>query len=825
MKNLFVPKFAFLVCVFLFAYGLPAYAGQRAEEAIARQGDDELAPVRAIREEIRKRLAEPIKGGLDIDLIMEGPDFIGTQPRRVRWDSDGSRLWFEWKRWDEEEPGTYEYDLNGGGLRRLGKDEAEEVPSPGAVWDRDRNRAIWSVRSDIRLYDGEEKKSHTLISGLRGARPLGFTPDGTTALLMLGGNLVAVEIKGADGVPIVRQLTDIRSGRPPRKEPKTEGQRWLKQQQLELFDVLNRRDRKAAERKERAESLSPAPLYLEGWKVDRIVPSPDLAFAAVFERRDAPSDRVADVPDYVTISGYTEDIPTRTKVGDDLASRRVGIIEIASGRVGWADFGLGKREITAWRGEWSPDGDRLLVALRAMDNKDFWLAVLEPQTEEVAEGEPEKGTGSRSATKDVDALVLRATLLAHDHDDAWINGAVMRSFGWFPDGAAAWFVSERSGKMHLYTVPADGGEVRALTQGDFIVSSPRLTPDRSKFVFSATIPGPFESQTYLLALDGGRPRPITEGMGRADAVLSPDGRRLAIVASNGDVPWELYVKEIGGPGIGTKVTDSPSPAFKSYRWIKPKIIRFTAEDGASIPARLYLPERPDPDRPAVIFVHGAGYMHNVHNWWSSYSREYCFHHLLMERGYTVLDIDYRGSAGYGRDWRTAIYRHMGGKDLSDQVDGARYLVAEHGIDPERIGLYGGSYGGFITLMALFTAGDHFAAGAALRPVTDWAAYSQWYTGSILNTPAEDPEAYYRSSPIYFAEGLEDPLLICHGVVDTNVHFQDTVRLAQRLIELRKRNWEVAIYPVENHGFREPSSWADEYSRILKLFEENLKGTR
>jgi dipeptidyl aminopeptidase/acylaminoacyl peptidase len=224
----------------------------------------------------------------------------------------------------------------------------------------------------------------------------------------------------------------------------------------------------------------------------------------------------------------------------------------------------------------------------------------------------------------------------------------------------------------------------------------------------------------------------------------------------------------------------------------------------------------------VIFVHGAGYLQNAHRYWSSYYREYMFHHLLASRGYVVLDVDYRGSAGYGRDWRTAIYRHMGGADLNDIVDGAKYLVKEHGVDANRIGVYGGSYGGFITLMGMFTTPDVFAAGAALRPVTDWAHYNHGYTSAILNVPQTDLEAYKKSSPIYFAEGLKGALLICHGVVDTNVHFSDSVRLAQRLIELRKENWELAMYPVENHGFEEETSWADEYTRIFKLFERELK---
>jgi dipeptidyl aminopeptidase/acylaminoacyl peptidase len=165
---------------------------------------------------------------------------------------------------------------------------------------------------------------------------------------------------------------------------------------------------------------------------------------------------------------------------------------------------------------------------------------------------------------------------------------------------------------------------------------------------------------------------------------------------------------------------------------------------------------------------------------------------------------------------------MGGKDLTDHVDAAQYLSSQLGVNPKKIGIYGGSYGGFITLMGLFTTPDVFAAGAALRPVTDWAQYNHGYTSNILNEPFTDSIAYRKSSPFYYAEGLKNPLLICHGMIDVNVHYQDAVKLAQRLIELRKENWELASYPMEDHGFVEPTSWMDEYKRILKLFERWLK---
>jgi dipeptidyl aminopeptidase/acylaminoacyl peptidase len=300
---------------------------------------------------------------------------------------------------------------------------------------------------------------------------------------------------------------------------------------------------------------------------------------------------------------------------------------------------------------------------------------------------------------------------------------------------------------------------------------------------------------------------------------------MALVHDVSNRPPELFVADARKAMEMTQVTTSPTAEWSSFPWIKPEIIRFRAEDGTMVPARIYRPRDMGAraNGAGVVFVHGAGYLHNVHDYWSSYSREYMFNHFLAANGYTVLDVDYRGSAGYGRDWRTAIYRWMGGKDLSDQVDGVKYLVANEGVDAKRVGLYGGSYGGFITLMGLFTAGETFKSGAALRSVTDWAHYNHGYTSDILNLPQNDEEAYRKSSPIYFAENFrpDQHLLMLHGMVDTNVHFSDIVRLSQRLIELGKENWELAVYPVEDHAFVEPSSWTDEYRRIFELFERTL----
>jgi dipeptidyl aminopeptidase/acylaminoacyl peptidase len=372
-------------------------------------------------------------------------------------------------------------------------------------------------------------------------------------------------------------------------------------------------------------------------------------------------------------------------------------------------------------------------------------------------------------------------------------------------------------------VDVKSGKKKAYTAGNYEVLDARLSNDKKYFYLSTNQAEPSQHQYYRLPLTVSKAEKITDMVGGNEVTLSPDEKTIAILYSYTTKPWELYLQQNKPGAKAIQITNkAESEEYKSYSWRDPEIFTFAARDGAMVHARIYKPAKPAAEKPAVIFVHGAGYLQNVDKWWSYYFRETMFNNLLADHGYYVMDIDYRGSAGYGRDWRTAIYRHMGGKDLTDNVDGANYLVKKFGVDPKRIGIYGGSYGGFITLMAMFTTPDIFAAGSGQRSVTDWANYNNGYISNILNKPYEDSIAYKRSSPIYFVNGLKGHLLMCHGMLDQNVHFQDIVKVTQRLIELGKDNWELAPYPMEDHDFEDASSWTDEYKRIFNLFEEVLK---
>ncbi|MBL4698169.1 MAG: S9 family peptidase, partial [Phycisphaerales bacterium] len=271
-------------------------------------------------------------------------------------------------------------------------------------------------------------------------------------------------------------------------------------------------------------------------------------------------------------------------------------------------------------------------------------------------------------------------------------------------------------------------------------------------------------------------------------------------------------------------THTITDKFLSLDFQTPQIIAVpSTHTQQPIYTRLYLPDATKftGPRPLVVFSHGAGYLQHANYEWSYYSREHMYHTILTNLGFIVIAPDFRASSGYGRDWRTAIYRNMGYPELEDFKDTIDYVVANHNADPENVGIYGGSYGGFMTLMAMFLEPETYKAGAALRSVTDWRHYNHGYTSNILNTPDIDPEAYDRSSPINHAEGLQGHLLMLHGLQDNNVVAQDIIRLSQRLIELEKQSWELALAPIEPHGYHEPSSWLDQIRRIHKLFTSEL----
>ncbi|MDP9076700.1 MAG: prolyl oligopeptidase family serine peptidase [Bacteroidota bacterium] len=777
-------------------------------------------------------------GPLSIEKIMRDPKWIGVAPSNIRWSDDSKKIYFNWNPENADRDQLFAITPSNIKPEKVSIEEQKALIPEYGEWNKKRTIKLFEKNGDIWLSDLKTGKIQQLTNTVDRESSATFSGDESKVIFQRGENLYSLKINGGELV----QLTNFTHGASATPAPAAgrrgggarrgasdvatgnDQERWLKAEQLELFDIIKVKDKDrkldSAERKN-FEVKKLKEIAVDDKSVGSVAVSPDGRYITYRLAKYPEGVKSAIVPDYVTASGFTEDIPNRTKVGGPQTTYESFIFDtqkdttykiVTSAIPGIKDLpdyvkdypkelerrtkANLDRQVEIRGPFWSEDGKNAVVEVSAQDNKDKWIMKLDPATGALA-------------------------LMDREHNDAWVGGPGQGNVG-FTDNTHFYFESEASGYAHIYLLDVTTGAKKQLTTGKYEVQTLQLSNDKKTFYFTANVEHPGIKHFYRIPVSGGEPVKITSMKGGNEVTLSPDEKWVAIRYSYSNKPWELYVQPNKPGAKAEQVTNSTTEEFKSYAWREPQVITFKNRYGSDVYARLYVPEKQDPAKPAVVFVHGAGYLQNVHYWWSSYFREYMFNNMLADNGYTVLDIDYSGSAGYGRDWRTAIYRHMGGKDLTDQEDGVKMLVDKYGVNPKHVGLYGGSYGGFITLMAMFTEPETWAAGGAIRSVTDWAHYNHGYTDEILNEPYNDEKSYRLSSPIYFANGLKGNLLMLHGMVDQNVNYQDIIRLSQRLIELHKENWELASYPVEDHGFVQPSSWTDEYKRIFKLFETTLK---
>ncbi len=767
------------------------------------------------------------KSDLTIDQIMQAEKFVGYSPTNIFWSDDSKTIYFDWNPKLKPIRSLYKYVI---GNKKVTLVTASEEMSLNQSYDEDvsndKSKKVFIKNGDIYLHNYTTNRTKNLITTFNEQESnVSFSADAQKILFEKDKNLFSLSLNNVQ----IKQITNIKSGIDSSSSRNDDNKQnaWLRQQQLDLFEVLRDRKERKDLQKEHSDNLKvkkPKTIFLEGKTLSNLTLSKNDRFLS-YKLSSSVTNKRAIVPHFVTESGYTGNQKTNAKVGEKQDSHELWIFDFKRDSSYQVDVtGLNgiynkplylkdydkdftpkykkPKEVNFFSVINNESDTNAVLEIHSNDNKDRWIAKIDFENGKLIE-------------------------VNHQHDEAWIGGPGIpwwnggANYGWLDNGNI-WYHSEKTGFSHIYKTNVNSGKEKALTKGNWEVHDAVLSTDKNLLFLTTNQDNTGERQLYKLNLRSLKKTKLTSQVGNNEILISPNEKYFAISHSFSNKPWELYLLENKKGAKETQITHSTTEAFKKYDWKIPQNITFKASDGVDVAARLYTPEGGSNGKPAVVFVHGAGYLQNAHKWWSGYYREYMFNNFLVDNGYTVFDIDYRASKGYGRDYRTAIYRHMGGKDLSDQVDGVNYLVNELGIDKDNVGIYGGSYGGFISIMALFNAPETFKSGAAVRSVTDWAHYNHEYTSNILNTPVTDSIAFQKSSPINFAEGLEGNLLMLHGMVDDNVHFQDVVRLTQKLIELKKENWEMALYPVERHGFIEPSSWADEYKRIFKLFESTLK---
>ena len=767
---------------------------------------------------------------ITLDQAMAHPDWIGAPVETAWWAWDGQHVLYTLKRPGSPLRDTYLQSITGTTAARLDDAALAGTDAEAPVFDSRRQRALFLRHGDLFERDLRNGALTQITRSSEEENSPQYSADGRAVQFRIGNNWFTWN--GNDR--LVTPAASLLAEKSPAAAPAADA---LRDMQLRLMATLKRQnDEREAQRvqgdieRKSDPTRARAPVYLgEALRVDASALSPNGRWLLVVtSAKGADLGRIGKLQRYVTESGYEEFEDQRTRVGRNLPiAQSLRLVDLGDGNIRELSYdslpGIAGDPLAALRSShkldplkgnrpvrietdgdgqgpaihWSADGNQVAVLVRAVDNKDRWIA-----------------------TVDLTAAKLQ---VAHRlTDPAWINWN-FNEFGWLPDGRTLWFLSEESGYSHLYT-RSPAGKATALTKGRWEASAVQWSADGNTAYFLCNRNWPGDYEVCAVGRNGDGLRELTALDGVEDFSLSPDAGKLLLRYSASYLPPQLAWVAIAG-GEAVKLTDTRSVQFRARSWVLPQFVQVPSSHGAgAIWAKLYRPAQLQAGKkyPVVMFVHGAGYLQNVSNRYPNYFREQMFHNLLVERGYVVLDMDYRASEGYGRDWRTAIYRQMGHPELDDYLDGVSWMIANQQGDASRVGIYGGSYGGFLTFMALFRKPDVFVAGAALRPVSDWSSYNHEYTSNILNTPELDPDAYRTSSPIEYAEGLRGHLLIAHGMIDDNVFYQDSVRLAQRLIELRKDHWELASYPLERHGFVQPESWYDEYRRIYQLFEASLK---
>ncbi|WP_144211203.1 S9 family peptidase [Shewanella donghaensis] len=785
-------------------------------------------------------LATPPKAeqSLTLNQIMANPDWMGVLAKNAYWADDSQSIYFNRQAHQSPLRDVYQQSVSAAQANIVKLNELHSVDQKYGVLSIDKAQKAYIYQGNIfvkQLASGDVKQITRFNTPVADVK---FLTTGDLVYVQ-GNSVFKIHLKSG----LTEQLADIQMANAPKGVIDPES--YIAKQQHRLIEYVALQHNNNKTRAEYAEELAAQdPTFAaKTWylgddeSVSEMSISPGGRYLLVsLVEKDYNWRAEHDImPNYLGKDGYVDAVPSRARVAEDsYPGQRLVVLDLVDhikkditieGLDGFDEDVLAsvKSENAEAKGEsyksetsprllqlmqdwtwsqsaiqWHETENKLLVMLEAVDNKDRWIASVDLETGK---------------------LVTEHRL----HDDAWVN-YTFNQFGWVGSSESIYYLSEESGYSQLY-VKGENGKSTALTKGEYVVDQVTLSPDATHLYYRANKDHPGTYNVYRVEISSGKTEQLTQWNGTLDYELSPNGKSLLLTASSAIKPNELYVQEIGGEF--TQLTNYTSKAFADYAWQAPQVVKVPSSHGVKdIYARVYLPQGYDANNaekyPAVIFNHGAGYLQNAHNGFSGYFREFMFHNMLTQQGYVVMDMDYRGSKGYGRDWRTAVYRNMGTPEVEDLKDGVSWMASNSHVDTAKVGTYGGSYGGFLTFMALFNEPELFQAGAALRPVTDWAHYNAPYTSNILNTPDVDPIAYERSSPIEHAQGLEKPLLIMSGVLDDNVFFQDSVRLVQRLIELEKPMFETAIYPVEPHGFRQPSSWLDEYRRIYKLFEQELK---
>jgi dipeptidyl-peptidase 4 len=480
---------------------------------------------------------------------------------------------------------------------------------------------------------------------------------------------------------------------------------------------------------------------------------------------------------------------------------RVGVVDVAGGDVRWMETGSDMTVLLA-RVAWLADSRRVAIERlnRVQNRLDLLFA---------------------------DAANGKCESVLTEQDKYWINLSgdgfgpdVSGNLYFLADGKRFVWWSERSGFRHLYLYDLAGKQLAQITHGNWEVEDVANIDEQAQAIyFTSTQKSPIERQLYRVALSGGEPAELTHEHGTHGLSMAPDGKHFLDTYSTAMTPPQQRLYNADGSAVAT-LEENKVAELETYRLQPEEFFTVPGADGTLLDAAMIKPNGFDPSRkyPVIVMVYGGPHVQEVRDGWGGST--FLWNEMMAEKGFVIFMLDNRGSSARGHNFETPIYHHFGSAELADQVAGVKWLSKQPYVDSTRVGIWGWSFGGYMTCEAMLRAGDVFKAGFAGAPVTDWRRYDTIYTERYMGTPQENPDGYRDSSPVNFAAGLKGKLLIAHATGDDNVHFANSVALEEKFVDAQKYA-EFLIYADRGHGISDRPARIHVFNRVTQFFMENL----
>jgi dipeptidyl-peptidase-4 len=727
---------------------------------------------------------------LTIDRLFDAPALAGPTIVGLKISPDGSRLtYLQGKQHEKDRLDLWEYNMRDRNARVL-VDSKELAPAGEKLSDEERAR--------------RERQRTAALSGIV---EYSFSPSGDALLFPLGSNLYYYRLATPRSDPAVHVISKGEPVTDATISPAGRSVAFIRGQNLYSYEIAAGKE-KALTKDGGGAIKNGMAEFVAQEEMDRSTGywwSPDdghIAFARVDESPVKQTERFEIDAD--NVKTFAQRYPT---TGGPNVEVRLGVSNLKSGAVAWMDLGADK-DIYLARVDWLPDGKTLAIQREDRGQKKLDLLFADIET----------GKTRVVLTETSDSwidLTDELTFLKKSHEFIW--------------------ASSRDGYRHLYLYDYDGRLIRQLTAGKWIVDDFRkravmgVDEDKRLVYFTATEKSPAERHLYVASLDTATPQAverITQEAGVHGIVMSPDTRFYLDQFTSSTQPPQVSLHSTDGAlmswllenRLDDQHPDAPYLADNSIG----EIGTLTAADGQTLYYRLFKPPHFDPAKryPAIVNVYGGPGVQTVLDNWSGSS----FTQILTRAGYVVFQLDNRGSAFRGTAFQAPIHLKLGEVEVADQVQGARWLGAQSFVDPRRIGVWGWSYGGYMTLMLMFRAPEIFRAGVSGAPVTDFALYDTHYTERYLDRPQVNGAGYEASSVLPYAKDLKGKLLVMHGMADDNVLFLNSTKLFRKLQDLDKP-FEVMVYPGAKHGLMRQNDGRHGYKMIKRFFDENLDPRR